>query len=501
MTEFKMPRGIGYGKSRRRRTRSVGGRRKYRRKSYRRKAMSAPRRRTRKRSYKRRYKKKRFSRKRRKSSSKRGHFKTIPKAVRRAGTLACPVVYECIKKIADTNTTYALKDCDGVVTTTVDKFVTTYSFDKVQGPYDGVSETTIPPCGQMGMPIFSNVATGNSGAQTCTNHPADILYRETPFWYHAFPLLAMSNPAAGAKFNGDNCRDSNTCNIISFDNRHSMRITWPAVTTTASDIVEGLWGGTLMLHEVVWWVPDLSTIIDQAIVNTSAQVATVALAQVRLRICRSWLKRMYNAYFCPHPVLDDGPPIPVGGSTTAMLDVVDIVTGAVADAFDCWNEPLHTTSANQALQITDDNMMPRFRDTKEYMATGVLDRRKDARPVWNKKRTFRRPRSIGWQRQGQAVDENAGAGATLNARTQYIKAGRRFPINKKMQWEKLDADSAPGDEVREVVPRGCYVYAKYFYYRTNIPNAAFQIKAIAPTIAMSFTMHVDKTLMLKWQNV
>ncbi len=449
------------------------------------------------RNYRRRgkYRRSRFRRPKVSRKRSRKTFAKTPRSVKRAGRLACPVVYECIKKIADSNVTWNLKSCEGVVTTTVDDFASTGAdFSKAQGPYSATSETTMPPCGQMGMPIFSDVAVAQ--VQACVQHPADIRYRFTPFNYHVFPMLAMTNPSAGAAFNADNCRTTNQCTIASFDNSHSLRITWPADQGTSTLELEGIWGNTLTLHEVVWWIPNLTTVIDQGLVATTAETDTVAEAQAVLRTSRSWLKRMYNAYFCTHPVLDDGE----AASPTAMLDVVDITTGAPTIGFDCWNEPLYVTAANRALQISDENVRPRHRDTKEYMAPGVLNRRKDARPKWQRKRTFRRPRNT-WRRNGIAVDESGPGGWGLSARTQYIRAGKRFPINKKMEWEKLIADGSPGDEVREVVPRGCFCYVQYWYYRTGVPDATFITTAIAPSIDLDFTDHVDKTMVLKWQNL
>ncbi len=497
-----MPYGRSHYRRRTGRTRSLG---RYRRRRYGRKKMSYRKKRrtrsapVRRRRYKTTYRRKSGKKRRRSSKrTKRGHFKTIPKAVKRAGTLACPVVYECMKKLGDTNIIWSLKNCAGSVSTTKDKFVSSTAFVKVQGPYNGVSETVAESCGLMGMPIYGDVSAGQTGCQDVGQNPASVFWSEMPFADQVFPMLARTNPGAASAFNDETCRTGDKCNIIYFDNRHSLRIQWAAADTADQVGIETIWNSTLMLHEVVWWIPDISTVEDKGLVSIGADCDTVAEAQVQLRKKRSWLKRMYNAYFVPHPVLDDGSDT----TPTAMLDVVDIVTGALATAFDCWNEPLHTSAANRALQITDDNMMPKFRDTKEYIANGVLARRKQAKPVWNKKRTYRRPRET-FRRSGMGVHETAAKGVVLNTRQTYVRCGRRFNINKSMQWEKIAADSAPSATVRQICPRGVYMYAQYWYYRTGAPSATGAALALVglPTITLDHTGHVDKTMMLKFQNL
>ncbi len=492
-----MPYGRRHYRRRTGRARSVG---RNRRRSYGRQTMYRKKRRARSAPMRRRrrtYKKRSFSKKRRRSA-KRGHFKTIPKSIKRAGTLACLVVYECLKKLGDTNTCWNIKDCNGNVRSTVDKFASESPFLKFQGPYRGTSESGAMPCGQLGFPIFSDVSnapTDLSGAQSTNQNPGDILYKNTPFSDHVFPLLARTNPTVtSALMNAQNCRLGDKCNIIFFDNKHSLRIDWGAIDTTAAIVQNIAWDQRLMLHEVVYWIPDIKTVIDNGLVNDQGSVDTVAEAQVQLRLARSWSRRMYNAYFVAHPVLDDG--------TTSLLDVVDITTGGLTEAFDCWNEPLHVTQANRDLQITDDNMLPRFRDTKEYLAAGVLDRRKDARPVWNKKRKFRRPR-YGAGRYGVAVHEAGAGSCVLPQQHTYVTAGRRFNINKNMQWEKTEADSNPDSTVREVCPRGCYYYRQYWYFSTNSTVASTSVASTSglPIISISHTRRVDKTMIVKFQNL
>ncbi len=402
-----------------------------------------------------------------------------------------------MKKLGDKNNVWSIKSCDGVVTSTVDKFTSGTSMKKVQGPYAGTSETDIPSCGQMGMPIFTSVdGTGISGCQDVTMNPGRTAYTRTPFPAHIFPLLQRVNPTAVlATVNASTSRLGDKCNIVSFDNRHSIRITWAQADATTGENVHVINNQRLWLHEVVWWIPDITTVINHGLLSTVAQSDTVAEAQVQLRLQRTWSKRMYNAYFCNHPVVDDG----AAASPTSLLDVVDITTGPLTTAFDSWNEPQYVAGA--ALQITDDNLLPRSRDTKEFMAAGVVERRKDAKPVWSKKRKFRRPRA---RIQGIAVHDGLSATAMVDTeRFQTVSAGRFFEINKNMQWEKTVEDDDPSSTVREVCPRGCYYYCQYWYYQLNSPTAtdstASQIGK--PTLELSHTQRVDKTMKLVFQNL
>lgn len=399
-----------------------------------------------------------------------------------------------MRKIGNQNTTYNIKDCLGTVTTTVDKFVSETDFDKSQGPYLATSEVTVPPCGMMGMHIYTDVANDATGCQDVLHHPASVFWRDLPFGHHVFPLLARGNPASAAAFNADNTRLTDSAYIISFDNRHSLRISWPAVDTTDAHLLDAVWASRYTMHEVVYWIPDIKTVELNGLVSITADCDTVAEAQVQLRKMRTWSRRMYNAYFVNHPVLDDG----TADVPTSLLDVIDIVTGPPTTAFDCYNEPLHVTAANRALQITDDNLLPGWRDTKEYMAAGVYERRKDAKPVWNRKKVFRRPRTPQYY-QGAAVHEDAAGGASMNQMFQRVRAGRRFMINKKMVWEKQTADSAPDSAIREVCPRGCYFYQCYWYFQSNAAEGAFQARAnLIPNVSLDFTKHVDKTMVLRW---
>ncbi len=479
---------MAYGRRTYRRKRRVTRkRRKYSRSRPRRKAMSKKRSYSRKRSFRSKSGRKRRTTRKRRKSTKRGHFKAIPKAVRRAGTLACPVVYECLKKLADSNDCYAIKRCAGIVESTVDSFgATTTTFDADQGPASLGTAEVMPACGLFGINIYANpVEVPSAGLSTTLHTPGTTAYREIPWDFHVFPLLAMTNPTATAPLmNENNCRTNQQCTIISWDNRHRFRIQWAAIDTTSAEEYQSTYKSYFMMHEVVWWVPDLSTVEDNGLVATDAGSDTVAETQVLLRLQRQWLKQMYNAYFVNHPIDD-----------ASIIDEVDIVTGPPVNAFDTFNEP--DTAANPENNISMDNLGPSFRDSKEYMANGVLDRRKDAKPVWNRKKFLRRPRARG----SFHVHENGGTGGVVNEVTSVHRAGKLFQINKKMQWEKTAVDATPDTNVRDVCPRGCYVYIKYFYYNTGMLSGTTQAITRAPTIRIDLTNKVDRTHRLKWVNI
>lgn len=451
-----------YGRRRRRRTRRISRRSRYRRYPSRRKKMSRKRKRT--------------------------SFRNAPRHIQRKATLACPIVRECLKKIADSNIVWALQSCDGTVRTTVNQFSDTGSLlhAAIQGPYANATAENMEPCGALGLMIYSNPVTNPAaGLVVTTHHPASITYAEMPFDVNVFPMLAMVNPVVtDAIFREDNCRVSTHCNVRYFDNKHSMNITWPAVDQTAVEVPDFIFRMSLMLHEVVYFVPDLSTIEDNSLVVGNTASDTVAESQVLLRVRNTWLRRMYNSHFVNHPMAD-----------ADISDVTDIVTGAPTAAFDCFNEP--TGAADPDTVINDDNILPRPRDRKQHLANGVTDRRTEASVKWQRKRWFRRPRDV----RGSNVHEHGGAGIVLQLRHSYIRCGRRFHMNKKFEWERTTADATPDTVVRDVVPRGCFVYVKYWYFRTGQGLTTLQNRAMAPTLTLAFTQSVDKTHILSWQNM
>lgn len=415
-------------------------------------------------------------------------FAPTSKRIKRAGAIACPVVYECLKKIADSNVIWSLKSCAGSVATTVDKFSSSTAFNALQGPFTTGTGEAIDNCGYLGINVYQDPnAVPSAGAISTEMHPASTEYRHMPFDVNVFPMIAMTNPVVSAGiFNESNCRASNQCNVKFFDNKHSLRIIWPQFESVVTGTLWAVKKMTLSMHEVVYWVKDLSTIEDNALVNTAAQTATHELTQARLRISRSWLKQMYNAYFVNHP-LDDSD-IGVGG---AGADEIDLTTTVAFDTFD--------EQQPAASRINDDNTLPRWRDASEFIANGVTDRRKDAKPIWNRRRTFRRPYP---RLTGSVVHEDG----TVNTGSQpevhtHIRAGKRFHINEKMEWERIAADAVPDTTVREVVPRGCYVYCKYWYLKPNSPAVTALVKELAPSVSLAFTGAVDKTHVLAWQNM
>lgn len=428
----------------------------------------------------------------------RSRFRKVPKSIKRAGRLACPVVYECLKKIAASNTTYNLMSCLGSKSCTVDKFATAVPMAITSGPFSGATGEAIEPCGYLGFNLYEDpTARDGIGLSRVTQHPASILYTGTPVDFHVFPLLAQTNPqVATAIFNENNCRTSSTANIISYDNRHKQVIIWPPIDSTSAtgstwDVV---FKQKLIMHEIVWWVPDLTTIEDKFLVVTEGASNTCAETQTALRARNTWLRQMYNAYFVKRPVLDDGE----SAAPTTMLDIVDICTAGPAIGGDTYMEP--TVDATPLLAIANDNMWPLQRTTIEYQLGGIQDRRKEAKPYWNRKRTFTRPMRD-YFRAGTGVHEATATGVLSPGQHILISAGRKFNINKKMQWERVAADAVPDSSVREVCPRGCYVYVKYWYFMSGMQIGITLANTIRPGVSNVCPERPMKTNILKWQNV
>lgn len=366
------------------------------------------------------------------------------------------------------------------------------------GPFSGDTGETMLSCGYLGFNLYEDpTARDGIGLSRTTQHPASILYAGTPVDFHVFPLLAQTNPlAATAIFNENNCRTSSTANILSYDNRHRQVIRWPAIDTASASgsFWDVAYKMRLIMHEVVYWVPDLTTVEDKFLVVTEAASNTCAETQVALRARNTWLRQMYNAYFVKRPVLDDGE----DAVPTTMLDIVEICSGGPAIAGDTYMEP--TVTATPLLAIGNDNVWPIQKTSLEYMLGGIQDRKKEARPYWSRKRTFRRPRRpVGTL--GMGVHEATATGVVVPGVFQKIRAGRMFNINKKMQWERVAADAAPDSTVREVCPRGCYVYVKYWYFMSGEQQAAAVVNTLAPDVFNVCPENPVKTNILKWQNI
>lgn len=412
--------------------------------------------------------------------------------MRRSATLACPIVKRCLVTLAESNIAYVFKSCVGIVTTSVDDFAAggASEFASAEaGPFALGTGEDVQPCGYQGLHIYANpVAHPGAGMVLSDCHPANATgYVEMPWDVNVFPMLAMTNPTvADAVFNENNCRSTRKVTIHYFDNRHHARIVWPRVNDISNGIYEHIKYAYLQVHEVVWRVPDLTTIETHKLVAAFSASTTVAATQALLRTRNKWLFQMYNAYYVKHPVVD-----------ATITDVTDIVTGPPVNAFDTYHEP--TVLATPLLVIANDNILPRTRDAKEYIAVGVLDRRKDAKPVWQRKRKYRRP--TGAVGSNVAVHEDGSTGAFVIPQTeQIISCGNKFNINAQMVWEKVVPDAAPDSTVREVVPRGAYVYCKYHYYDSMMPSGTALDTAFAPKVFLSFTRTVDKTHITKWSN-
>lgn len=436
----------------------------------------------------RRRKYRRLSRGRKKVSSK---FKGIPRRIKRQAKLACPVVYECLKKIAIRNKTYCLKTCAGLKTTSIVKFALAGAANMTvsQGPFSAGTGEDAETCGYFSAGNVYNVPTAfaeGNGLSLVDHHPASVEYRNTPFDFQVFPLLAMANPTvADARFNENNCRVAHSCNIISWDNRHHIRIEWPTIDQAGAGLADAARDQYLMMHEVVWWVPDLTTVTGNALV--AVVPASAAAAQVSSRLQRTWTRQMYNAYFVKHPIAD-----------ASITDVIDYTAGSTANASNTFNEPL--VDSAPATEIGDDNMLPQFRDELQYLAAGIEDRKKDGKPFWNRKRYYRRPRG---NLTGNNVNTSTSAQTvSLPQVSKIISAGRKFNINKSMEWDRTTPDATPDSAVREVCPRGCYVYVKYWYYANNFRSSTAIPTAtpIHPNLSMAFVGKVDKTHILIWNN-
>ena len=481
-----------YGRYRRRRTRSVGRYRSAGRRRYRRKAMSyRKKRRTRSAPLRRRKSRGKYGKKRRRSSKRSNSKKTFgsksrktlakQRRVTKQANLACPVVAECIRKISGNNFVYNILNLTGDVQTTVDKFASTAAqFRETSGPFNGAQ--TIDERGYMGIPIYWDPAAHTAGmVQTFQMNPGNINYRFMPFGTNLFPIIAKTNPAASVLFTNDSCRTKDRAFIKSYDNRHSVRICWPAIDSSAARLNTYIQRQSLMFHEVVWRIPDLATVENNSLLVTATAQDTAAEAQVLLRVSRKWQRQMYNAYFPPHPLAD-----------ADVVDNLDITTGATTFPIDTFNEDEATNA-----RLTDQNMRLRPKDTKMYLAKGVLDRRKDAKVVWQRKKLRRRPRTV------LGVNRNvdtAVANVSLQQECRIIKLGHKFNINATMTWEKITETSVPDDALRKVCPRGVYLYVCYIYFTTQGLGGVTQATTLAPDLLLSETGTPSKTHRLVWQN-
>lgn len=413
-------------------------------------------------------------------------FKKTSRAIRRAGALACPVVYECLKKIADHNQIYSLKDCEGAVRSSRDNFTASEPHLAIAGPFSAGTGEAMEPCGYLGFNVYADPnVVPHAGAMVTDMHPANIEYAGIPLEYQVFPLLAQTNPTiTDSAFNENNCRVTSRANIISFDNRHSYRITWPEVINDAANAVGDLiWNMTLTSYEIVWWVPDLSTVEDNKLVSIVVDTDTHEETQIDIRIRNKWLRQMFNAYICTHPVPD-----------STIVDVTDM-SGTTSGNFDQYNEPTAI-----GIRVDDDNMLPRSRDPKQFLADGIHDRRKDARKLWMRKKVHKRPKRRNRVGNSRFIVTDA-QGMNLASTQSRHRAGRVFHINKNMEWDRQTADSTPDTTVRDVCPRGVYVYCKYWYFRTLAASTVAEDNILAPSVTTTFTGAVDKTHVLKWQNM
>ncbi len=419
-----------------------------------------------------------MSKKRRRSA-----FRKPSKAVLRAGRLACPVVAQCLRKIADSNTVWCTKNCNGVKESTVDNFTLGFAFDEAGGPSN--NGETLDTCNFLGIPIFQDpvaavAATQGGGLVLVGHNPANVLYGGMPLAVNTFPLIAKTNPSCAAAFNGGTCRESEQSTVTYFDNRHKLRIEWPQVGTTGVGAANALKRTHLAMHEVVYWVPDLSTIETNKLVATAAEAASTALIETNLRLQRKWLRRMYNAHFVPHPIAD-----------STVQDLVDVTTGATTTPLVTFNETLGET-----VRISNNNLDSYPRDSSEFIAAGVMDARKEARPVWSRKKKFYRPKSnLG------AMTENTSDFMCLSQlQTSRVTAGKKFHINKKMHWESTTDDATPDAAVRDVCSRGCYVYCQYWIIVTDVLHGTALAASILPFIAAAETKP-GRCQQIRWQNV
>ncbi len=388
-----------------------------------------------------------------------------------------------MKKLDPINEVYTIRSCLGFQEGSTDKFVTSVEFTTLQGPFAGATGELMSPCGLLGFNYYQDPDSISSAGAFVTDHnPANVLYARMGIEFNVFPIIAMTNPTVvDAVFNEQYCRTKNSANVISFDNRHSYRVLWPGVAADADlSVLQMMYDMTLTSYEIVWWVPDLSTVEDNKLVMTASETVTHELTQTNLRIRNIWLRRMFNAYICKHPVPD-----------STITDVTDL---SGTTAFDTYNEP-----SSRAIVVDDDSMLPRTRDPKALLANGVFDRRKDARKLWMRKKVHRRPRR---QLPNYSVVEVAGFSGETNIpqRTTFHTAGNKFNINKRMEWDQQTPDTDTDTTVREVCPRGVYVYVKYWYFQTHNTAATFESNALAPIVAVDLIGRVDKSHHLKWQN-
>ncbi len=380
---------------------------------------------------------------------------------------------------------YTIMSCLGLKSASGDKFATTTTFASVQGPFSAGTGESMSPCGLLGFNYYTDPNSFPAcGAVVVDMNPSSATVRSMPVEINVFPLIARTNPTVtSAKENATYCRTKNSANIISFDNRHSYRILWAgAQAVTTGGVTEMQYNMRLTSYEIVWWVPDLSTIEENKLVMTVAETATHELTQANIRIRNTWLRQMFNAYMCKHPVAD-----------ASITDVTDL-SGVAGNAFDTYNEPTTRT-----LVVQDDNMLPSRRDPKAIMAEGILERRKEARLLWKRVKVHRRPR------QKNPTLSVVEVGATTNECNMsqiqsYHTAGRRFPINKRMEWDQETPDTDVDSTVREVCPRGVYVYAKYWYFQTKNNLPAFASSIQAPSVFLTLTGKVDRSQELRWQN-
>lgn len=402
------------------------------------------------------------------------------KRVAKAAKKSCAVVWKCMQHLADTNRVYCLLNNAGVQYSSVDLFTGTRTYGR-NGGFGGSGTQLAAPTtpidlgpGIIGIPVYQT----NSGTASTTSaydiptsdcNPASNNYPNMSPTNAVFPLLAQANPTAPANFTPDATRLGEQAILTRWANKHRFAVEWPPMnTSTVGTAQEFAKYARLHLYEVLLWVPDIKVVTDNYLVVDS-QNAALATWNSMLQQRTNWLMKMFNAKLVRRPAAD--------ASVSYTINAADYST-------------MTGTIANAALP-TDINIDCPGRELKEFQATGVFDRRKDAKLVWHRHRSWRRP---------QKTAPNTAGHLFWHNQKHLVSAGINLKTSRRFTWAKQANSATPDATVRQVCPRGVYVYYQVWRFQCAQDDTTYAPQTYLPSIRLQQAGTMRSNVM-EWQNV
>lgn len=409
--------------------------------------------------------------------------------VKRRAKNLCPAVYQCLRHLGDTQHAYIKAlSYNALQRSSADSFASDGGANnRATGPgsadckEQGTATTDIGQGHIIGCPVYNWVpaATQNYTGfdhPSSIENPANLYWRDSAPSFQVFPMLAKTDPSLGATYNSSTCRTGEEAVLKTWSNVHTLKITFPNALPASGNIdskyaFQALSGEYLEFIEMLFWVNDLSTIEDNQLCLDEDLTRSKDDWVTAFNTSRTWLLRQYNAYCTKRPNADAD----VSMAASAATNMTDFT-----DNFSITYKP-----DQEAVEIPG-------RELKEFVASGVYDRKKDARLIYCRKRRYRRNlrQLANWFDPTEDVYK-------LPLCYRNIKAGLSMRLNKKFTWQR----GAGGDStMRQVVPRGCYVYGQIFRYRNPHMTAQADPQFVAPTITRAFTAY-QRPIKMSWQNI